>query len=90
MFHALVLVPKLYVPLAFGIISLAISALKLIPNYFSDDDKLLDEVIPTFFENYLEVYLPEAMKSMRCIAENILKWRINYQKLKDIKENATG
>ena len=29
-FHAFVLVPKLYVPLAFGIISLAISALKSI------------------------------------------------------------
>ena len=60
------------------------AGLKLIPEYFEENDKLLSEVLPNFLTEYLELYLPEVLRSMRCIVENILKWKINYEKLKKL------
>ncbi|ADO67353.1 hypothetical protein crov319 [Cafeteria roenbergensis virus] len=61
-----------------------VSVLKLIPVWFDIKDKLLSDVIPTFLNGYLEIYLPEVMRSMRSIVENILKLKINLEKLKKL------
>ena len=62
------------------------NGLKLIPEYFNENDKLITEVIPDFLVDYLELYLPEILRCMRFIVENIMKWKINYDKLNELNK----
>ena len=59
--------------------------LGLIPVWFNSKDKLLTEVIPNFLNGYMEIYIPEVMRYMRCVIENVLKLKINYEKVKKLK-----
>lgn len=61
------------------------SVLKLHPKWFDSKDRLLDDVIPNFLNGYMEIYLPEVIRNMRCIVENVLKLKINHEKVKKLK-----
>lgn len=62
------------------------AVLLLISKWFDEDDKLLNKVFPEFLNNYLETYLNQIIPSIGFIAENIMKWKINYVKLQKLKE----